>query len=131
MVTFGIATVIMALAGIMYGYNFSGLDPTRFTVFNTLALVAFAYLGGITTVRGAVIGGLIISDGLVSYALDHYLNISTTIQLILAGVLLVFTIITNPDGIALAPPPKWPGRALHGACEGSTGRRRLRPHRAA
>ena len=110
MVTFGIATVIMALAGIMYGYNFSGLDPTRFTVFNTLALVAFAYLGGITTVRGAVIGGLIISDGLVSYALDHYLNISTTIQLILAGVLLVFTIITNPDGIALAPPPKWPGR---------------------
>ena len=45
MVTFGIATVIMALAGIMYGYNFSGLDPTRFTVFNTLALVAFRLPG--------------------------------------------------------------------------------------
>ena len=110
LITFGIATVIMALAGIMYGYNFSNLDPTQFTVFNTLALVAFAYLGGITTVRGAVIGGLIISDGLVSYSLNHYLNISTTIQLILAGFLLVFTIITNPDGIAQAPPPKWPGR---------------------
>ena len=108
--TFGIATVIMALAGVLYAYNFGNLDPTQFTVFNTLALVAFAYLGGITTVRGAVIGGLIISDGLVSYSLNHYLNISTTIQLILAGFLLVFTIITNPDGIAQAPPPKWPGR---------------------
>jgi branched-chain amino acid transport system permease protein len=110
LITFAIATVIMALAGIMYSYNFSGLDPTRFTVFNTLSLVAFAYLGGITTVRGALTGGFIITQGLASYALNHYLGISVTFQLILAGILLIVTIIMNPDGIALAPPPKWPGR---------------------
>lgn len=113
LITFAIATVIMALAGILYSYNFSALDPTRFTVFNTLSLVAFAYLGGITTVRGAIIGGLIITQGLASYVLTHYLGISVTVQLVLAGILLVFTIITNPDGIALAPPPKWPARVAH------------------
>jgi branched-chain amino acid transport system permease protein len=112
LITFALSTVIMALAGILYGYNFSGLDPTRFTVFNTLSLVAFAYLGGITTVRGALTGGFMITQGLASYALNHYLGISVTFQLILAGVLLVVTIIMNPDGIALAPPPKWPGRLL-------------------
>ncbi len=110
LVTFAIATVVMALAGLLYSYNFGSLDTTRFTVFNTLSLVAFAYLGGITTIRGAVIGGMIISQGFVSYILNHYLGISTTVQLILAGILLVVTIIGNPDGIALAPPPKWPGR---------------------
>jgi branched-chain amino acid transport system permease protein len=110
LLAFAIATVIMALAGILYSYNFSALDPTRFTVFNTLALVAFAYLGGITTVKGAVIGGMIISQGFASYALNHYLGISVTFQLVLAAVLLIVTIIMNPDGLALAPPPRWPGR---------------------
>jgi branched-chain amino acid transport system permease protein len=110
LVTFALATVIMALAGILYSYNFSALDPTRFTVFNTLSLVAFAYLGGITTIRGAVLGGLLITQGLLSYVLNHFLGISVNFQLVLAGVLLVFTVITNPDGIALAPPPRWPGR---------------------
>jgi branched-chain amino acid transport system permease protein len=110
LVAFVLSAVIMALAGILYSYNFGALDPTRFTVFNTLSLVAFAYLGGITTVRGAVLGGLLITQGLFSYLLNTYLGISVTFQLVLAGVLLVFTVITNPDGIALAPPPRWPGR---------------------
>ena len=120
LIAFVLATVIMALAGIFYSYDFSGLDPTQFTVFNTLSLVAFAYLGGITTVRGALTGGFIITQGLASYALNRYLGISVTFQLILAGVLLVFTVITNPDGIALAPPPKWPGR-LAGRLRGTRG----------
>ncbi|MFI6517591.1 ABC transporter permease [Spirillospora sp. NPDC050679] len=110
LVAFAVATVIMACAGVLYAYNFGALDPTRFTVFNTLSLVAFAYLGGITTVRGAVIGGLLITQGLMSYALNTYLGVSVNFQLVLAGFLLVFTVITNPDGIALAPTPRWPGR---------------------
>ena len=112
LLAFVLATVIMALAGICYSYNFSALDPSRFTAFNTLSLVAFAYLGGITTIRGAILGGLLITQGLLSYALNHFFGISVTFQLILAGVLLIFTVITNPDGIALAPPPRWPGRLM-------------------
>ncbi|GAB2826418.1 hypothetical protein GCM10022221_25560 [Actinocorallia aurea] len=110
LIAFALATVIMALAGIAYAYNFGSVDPSRYTVFNTLSLVAFAYLGGITTVRGAVLGGLLITQGLFSYALNTYLGVSVTFQLVIAGVLLVFTVITNPDGIALAPTPRWPGR---------------------
>jgi branched-chain amino acid transport system permease protein len=114
LLAFGIAGVIMALAGVLYGYNFGNLDPSRFTAFNTLSLVAFAYLGGITTIRGAAIGGLMITQGLISYALDDLLSISVTFQLVLAGVLLVFTVITNPEGIALTPSPQWLGRLRRG-----------------
>jgi branched-chain amino acid transport system permease protein len=112
LLAFGLSGVIMALAGVLYGFNFGNLDPSRFTAFNTLSLVAFAYLGGITTIRGALIGGLMITQGLISYALDTFLGISVTFQLVLAGVLLVLTVITNPEGIALAPPPRWPRRLL-------------------
>jgi branched-chain amino acid transport system permease protein len=107
---FAISAAIMAIAGVLYGYNFSELDSTRFTVFNTLGLVGFAYLGGITTIRGAIIGGLIITQGLFSYILDHFLGISVEVQLVLAGVLLIVTVIMNPDGIALTAHPRWPGR---------------------
>jgi branched-chain amino acid transport system permease protein len=76
-----------------------------------LSLIAFAYLGGISTIRGAIIGGMLISQGFISYLLNNLLGISTSFQLILAGILLVVTIIANPDGLALAPPPRWVGRA--------------------
>ncbi len=110
MIGFAISAVIMALAGILYTYNFSSLDPTRFTVFNTLSLVAFAYLGGITTVKGAITAGGMITQGFISYALVHFLQIPVTVQLLMAGFALVLTIVFNPDGIALAGPPKWPGK---------------------
>ncbi len=94
----------------LYAYNFAAIDPARFTVANTLTLIAFAYIGGITTIRGAVMGGLMITQGLFSYILNHYLGISITYQAMIGGVLLITTIVTNPDGIALAPPPQWPGK---------------------
>ena len=105
---FGLSALIVSVAGVLYGYNFSAADPTRFSVSNTLTLIAFAYIGGITTVRGAILGGLMITQGLFSYVLNHYLGISITYQALFGGVLLILTIITNPKGIALAPAPQWP-----------------------
>lgn len=117
---FALSALIVSVAGVLYGYNFSAIDPGRFTVSNTLTLIAFAYIGGITTVRGAVMGGLMITQGLFSYIINHYLGISITYQAIIGGVLLIVTIVFNPDGIALASPPRWPGKL----------RRRLTGHRA-
>lgn len=110
LISFGIASGIMALAGVFYSYNFGLFDQGRFSIFNAVSLVAYAYIGGITTIRGAIIGGLAIAQGFFGYIINHYLGISTTFQLIVAGLLLVVTLITNPDGIALAPSPKWPQR---------------------
>ena len=110
MTTFAVSAFIIGCAGVLYAYNFSGVDVSRFSISNSLGLIAFAYLGGITTIRGAVTGGLMITQGLLSFILSHYLGISITYQTLVAGVLLIFTIIQNPDGIAMAPTPKWPGK---------------------
>ncbi|WP_166462777.1 ABC transporter permease [Amycolatopsis acidicola] len=120
LIAFALSSVVIALAGVLYSYNFNAVDSTRFSVANTLTLVAFAYLGGITTIRGALIGGMLITQGLASYSLNHFLGISTTVQTAIAGLMLVLTVVMNPDGIALAGKPKWPGklrRALRGSSD--------------
>ncbi|GHF34821.1 branched-chain amino acid transport system permease protein [Amycolatopsis bartoniae] len=110
LIAFGLSSAVIALAGVLYSYNFNAVDSTRFSIANTLGLVAFAYLGGITTVRGALVGGFLITQGLGSYALNHFLGINTTVQTAIAGLLLIVTVVTNPDGIALSAKPQWPGR---------------------
>ena len=49
---FGISSFIAGIGGTLYGYNFSSVTVTRFSALTALSLIAFAYVGGITTVAG-------------------------------------------------------------------------------
>ncbi len=62
--------------------------------------MAFAYLGGITTVSGAVVGGLLVTEGLVIHAVNVWFGVPISYQLLVAGLALILTIMFNPTGIA-------------------------------
>ena len=47
----------------MYAYNFGSVSAARFGFLIALGFVAFAYIGGITMVSGAIIGGLVATEG--------------------------------------------------------------------
>src|SRR3954471_8644469 len=53
---FGVSSFIAGVAGALYAYNFGSVTAGRFGIVTALAFVAFAYLGGITTVSGAIVG---------------------------------------------------------------------------
>lgn len=97
---FGLSALIAGVAGVMYSYNFGGVSATRFGALAALGLIAFAYVGGITMVSGAILAGLISTGGLVSYALDKWLGVSGNWALLFAGVALIVTLILNPEGVA-------------------------------
>jgi branched-chain amino acid transport system permease protein len=63
-------------------------------------LIAFAYAGGITLVSGAIFAGLISTEALMPHALDKWLGISGNWFLLFGGVLLIFTLIQHPEGVA-------------------------------
>jgi branched-chain amino acid transport system permease protein len=65
-----------------------------------LGFVAFAYIGGITMVSGAVIGGLVATEGLVPYFFEELLSISGNWTLLVGGILVIVTLIQNPEGVA-------------------------------
>jgi branched-chain amino acid transport system permease protein len=97
---FGLAAMIAGVAGVLYSYNFGSVSAARFGALAALGLIAFAYVGGITMISGAILAGLISTQGLVPYALDKWLGISGNWALLFAGVALILTLIMNPEGVA-------------------------------
>jgi branched-chain amino acid transport system permease protein len=97
---FAVAGLLAGVAGVLYGYNFGLVTSTRFTEFLAISFLAVAFLGGITTVTGAVIGGLLVSQGILMHLITSLFGISSDFQLLLAGLAVLVTVVTNPDGIA-------------------------------
>jgi branched-chain amino acid transport system permease protein len=100
LIAFGISAFIAGVAGSLYAYNFGSVSANRFDVVTALALIAFAYAGGITLVSGAVFAGLISTEGLVPHALDKWFGINGNWFLLFGGVILLFTLIQHPEGVA-------------------------------
>jgi branched-chain amino acid transport system permease protein len=126
LIAFGISAFIAGVAGTLYAYNFGSVSASRFDAITALGLIAFAYAGGITLVSGAVFAGLISTEALIPHALDEWLGISGNWFLLFGGVLLIFTLIQHPEGVAGAfykrvhrrPAPAAPGERLLGAHPG-------------
>src|SRR3990170_953152 len=97
---FGLSALIAGTAGVMYSYNFGGGNAARFGALAALGLLAFAYVGGITMISGAIFAGLISTSGLVSYALDKWFDLSGNWALLFGGLALIVTLIMNPEGVA-------------------------------
>tara|TARA_S200000501_G_C20872418_1_gene765057 strand:+ start:1474 stop:3618 length:2145 start_codon:yes stop_codon:yes gene_type:complete len=100
---FGISSGIAAIAGCLLAYKLPGLQETQFEVFGGLALLAFVYLGGITTIWGAIVGGCLMAGGLLPEFLGvHFESIDKgLINAVGAIGLIVNAKITNGEGVAL------------------------------
>ncbi|MEV4420956.1 ABC transporter permease [Patulibacter sp. NPDC049589] len=97
---FGISAFVAGLAGALSGYRFGSVTPDYFGVFASLSFLAFAYMGGISSVTGAVIGGLLVTNGLVFTALREWVGLGPDYAVLVGGLGLVLTVVANPDGIA-------------------------------
>jgi branched-chain amino acid transport system permease protein len=127
LLAFGLAAAIAGLAGVLYAYNFGSVSASRFGVINALVFVSFAYVGGITSVTGAVIAGLGVTEGLIGHILEKWVGVPASYQLYVAGLLLMATLVTLPEGIAGGRTPPPPVRALTRLIVGPARRRRQSP----
>jgi branched-chain amino acid transport system permease protein len=100
LIAFGISSFIAGVAGTLYGYNFGSVSASRFDALTALGLIAFAYAGGITLISGAVFAGLISTEALLPHAMDKWLGVSGNWFLLFGGVILIFTLIQHPEGVA-------------------------------
>ena len=99
LLAFAIASGLAGMGGCFIGYSRGQLSAESFTVFVGLSFMAFAYLGGITSVGGALVAGLSAPLGLTFVILDRNIELGQSYTLI-AGIGLVLTAIFNPQGIA-------------------------------
>ncbi len=97
---FAISALIAGAAGSLYAYNFGSVSVDRFDAVTALSLIAFAYAGGITLISGAAFAGLISTQGLFPYALDKWFGLNGNWFLLFGGVILIVTLVRNPEGVA-------------------------------
>jgi branched-chain amino acid transport system permease protein len=100
MYAFGIAAAIAGVGGVLYAYNFGSVSADRFDAVTALSLIAFAYAGGITLISGALFAGLLSAQALIPYALNKWFGLNGNWFLLVGGILLIFTLLQNPEGVA-------------------------------
>jgi branched-chain amino acid transport system permease protein len=91
---FALSAFLAGLAGALLGYQQGALSYGSFGVFVSLAYLAVAYLGGIAGIAGAVVGGLLVPNGLVFTLLDI-----GRWQLLVSGLGLMAVTVLAPGGI--------------------------------
>ena len=99
--SFALASFIAGLGGSLLAYRRGVVTFDSFTAIGGLALLSTAYLAGVTSVWGGINAGILASTGITFIALDRWVDLGEWFQVI-SGVLLIVTLITNPEGVAAA-----------------------------
>ena len=100
LLAFGTAAFVAGIAGALSSYRFGTVNPEYFGGLQSLTFFAFAYLGGISGVSGAVAAGFLVPGGVMFTILDSVFGIPGEFAPILGGLGLILTAILNPEGIA-------------------------------
>jgi branched-subunit amino acid ABC-type transport system permease component len=99
LVGFMLAALIAGLAGSLFAYQQVRVSMPYFGIVTSLTFLAWTYVGGITSITGAFIGGLLIPGGLAISVVNEFIFIGQY-QAIVAGVLLMANAVGAPQGIA-------------------------------
>ena len=97
---FGVSAFIAGIGGAVAAYRSGTVAADKFEYVDSLTFFAFAYLGGIASVYGAISGGFLVAGGLVFTFLAEVLHVPNEFTLILGGIGLIVAAINNPEGIA-------------------------------
>jgi sulfate-transporting ATPase len=99
MAAFAIASFIAGIGGCLFAYRQTVITFQSFLALGGLAVLSTAYLAGITSVWGGILGGILASAGIVYYGLDQAIDVGSWFG-VLSGIGLIITLITYPEGLA-------------------------------
>ena len=115
---FGLSAFLAGLGGCMIGYAQGSVSATSYTVLVGVTWLVFAYLGGISSISGAVVAGTFAPLGITFVIVDRWIGASNGTYQLIAAIGLIMTTIFNPEGIA---------GAVHERIEAIRARRRPKP----
>lgn len=97
---FAISSFIAGVGGAVIAYRSGSVTVDKFDFYKSLTFLAFAYIGGIASVYGAISGGFLVAGGLLFTFMDDYLGIPAEFTLILGGLGLIISAIQYPEGVS-------------------------------
>ncbi|HWS47727.1 MAG TPA: ABC transporter permease [Acidimicrobiia bacterium] len=100
LLAFAVSAFVAGIGGGVLAYQAGAVTADPFSYRESLVFFAFAYLGGISTVSGAVVGGFLVEGGLLFTLLEDKFGMSPGMVLVIGGLGLIVAAIQNPEGIA-------------------------------
>jgi ABC-type branched-subunit amino acid transport system ATPase component/ABC-type branched-subunit amino acid transport system permease subunit len=101
---FAVSAFLAGVGGALIGYSRNELSPSSFGLFVGIAILAYAYLGGITSISGAIVAGLFAPLGIVYVATQQliapHIQDFASYYVLIGALGLIITPIINPLGIA-------------------------------
>jgi branched-chain amino acid transport system permease protein len=98
---FALSAFIAGIGGGVLAYQLGAVAFDRFSPMASITLLAIVYIGGIATVGGAIAAGVIVNGGVLYVLLSNVGGIASW-WLVISGLGLLLTAVTQPDGIAVA-----------------------------
>ena len=95
---FVLSALIAGFAGTLAGYQQGALSDQSFGTSRSLVVLAVAYIGGIASVPGALVGGLLMPGGLASTLADRVLHLGRY-ETLFAGLAVVLAALRRPEGV--------------------------------
>jgi branched-chain amino acid transport system permease protein len=96
---FALSAFVAALAGGLMAYRAGRVSESGFVVFQSINFFSLAYIGGIATIGGALVGTVLAPGAPGSLWLRNFIG-SNQVSQTVSGVGLIVTVITQPDGVA-------------------------------
>jgi len=97
---FAVSAGLAGVGGVMLTYQRGTLSADGFAVFLSLATLAMTYLGGISSVTGAVIAGAIAPLGVLTVLSGQDMTAVSPYAFVINGALLIGAALLYPDGLA-------------------------------
>lgn len=105
LLAFGIASALAGMAGCMMAFQQQNISSANWMYFNGLSFLAFAYLGGITSINGALLAGALTTAGVVAVFGSHQSEGLHSYTVTLGGVGMILTAILHPSGQSMLYQP--------------------------
>ena len=102
LLAFALSAAIAGIGGVMLGFKQVEVSSANFPFQASLIVFAFAYLGGITSINGGIVAGMLVGASVVPVTSNYFFkgtNIDSYVG-VLGGVGLIVTAIVHPEGIA-------------------------------
>jgi ABC-type branched-subunit amino acid transport system ATPase component/branched-subunit amino acid ABC-type transport system permease component len=107
LLAFAIASFLAGLCGAFIGYSRGQISGESFSSNVSIAFLVYAYLGGITSVSGAMVAGLLAPLGIGYVAINRLLPQAGNGYVLVASVGLITTAMFNPEGISRVFAVQW------------------------
>jgi branched-chain amino acid transport system permease protein len=97
---FSIAALMASLCGALYATYISFIDPSSFSLNESIFILTIIILGGLASIRGSIIGAMVLvllPEALRFVGLPN--EIAAQLRVVLYGVALVYLMYARPSGL--------------------------------